>query len=1091
MRHCALKTISPAVRDVPLSALEHQKNLYLFVGPLSLETTLVAANYASKTGSNLAITNNCLGAELYPQDQELQALNRQIFIAAGTQWSQCIGDISEELSASRIESNVMLSSLSDWALQLVQERSQYALQSVTLAGSELAQTLPFWWRVAEKLGMNFSVSLVLPESMDVQERIALEYDMIPEHTLLLTAARITSLTDFFSKKSDEALKLTVLGAEDIQRALPTEDVLPAGTYLGPTVTDVTVLREKMRGRQSYEMDFLSQHQVLLSDVLHTATSPCDALSAGAWGAIHRLFLAHCTGSADKSNPHIARLLTADRAIRDRTYRHQQSTAVLELKTITRRLADIEKSVVWRITAPLRVLPKKPLTLLTSLSPEKMLGVIWNGLPFSSDVRDKVKHYIFSHFFIGPMRRQKIYQDWLNWTASRHSVQPSSAQKWPIKKITDALPLTVAGRHIECLSLADCSDPFKSEDSVKPIAFYLPQFHQIPENDTWWGEGFTEWTNTRASKSAHRIRTAPKTPHESLGYYDLSNPKVMREQATQAEAFGLQGFCFYFYWFGGKTLLELPVQNYFANDDIKFPFMLCWANENWTRTWDGLDQEVLISQNYSAQDDIDFISYVSKYLMAPTYIRIDNKPVLMVYRAEQLPNAHATAKRWREWCQSNGVGDIYLMGCWSFARYDPREIGFDAALITAPVGENVPSIEAPEFCEDTFSGALHDWLSVARRSESYHLISSDFDLYFSVNPAWDNSPRRGANASVLCGNHPTEYESWLINAIEASRLRAKGKDKSAVFINAWNEWAEGAVLEPAADSGFSYLEATKSAVRATSFKDFGNEVAKSKQFTEQCENTRRVVVIHVFYLEEFSQILDSLSALRQDCPLVVTCPRDLCEPVQSLLRQRLFEFLILSVPNKGRDILPFVFLGKEYDFFGADWILKLHTKKSPHREDGSAWLSSFLSALTQIAANPQGTAWSDNSIGLMAPEQNIVPLDYYWGNNAERVMLLMESNLHQQDLEKLIASSSYVAGSMFLMARPVMNKVVELPVSPASFEEEAGQIDGTTAHALERIFGVLAHAQNLSILPVEGVSAELPFEFANPTGRDGAAKELPQ
>jgi lipopolysaccharide biosynthesis protein len=293
-----------------------------------------------------------------------------------------------------------------------------------------------------------------------------------------------------------------------------------------------------------------------------------------------------------------------------------------------------------------------------------------------------------------------------------------------------------------------------------------------------------------------------------------------------------------------------------------------------------------------------------------------------------------------------------------------------------------------------------------------------------------------------------------------------------------------------DSGFSYLEATKSAVKATSFKGFGNEFAKSKQFTEQCENTRRVVVIHAFYLEEFSQILEGLSTLRQDWPLVVTCPQDLCEHVQSLLRQQPCEFLIFSVPNKGRDVLPFLFLGKEYDFFGADWVLKLHTKKSPHREDGSAWLNSFLSALTQVAANPQHAAWKDNSMGLMAPAQHIVPLDYYWGSNAERVTLLMESNLNEQDFEKLIASSSYVAGSMFLMARPLLNKVVTLPVSPASFEEETGQIDGTTAHALERMFGVLAHAHSLTIFPIEIDQSDRAFQFAEPTGTDGAVKDRP-
>lgn len=346
--------------------------------------------------------------------------------------------------------------------------------------------------------------------------------------------------------------------------------------------------------------------------------------------------------------------------------------------------------------------------------------------------------------------------------------------------------------------------------VKYIAYYLPQFHAIPENDRWWGTGFTEWTNV--SRAAPRFvgHYQPRLPAD-LGFYDLSRDEVMTAQIKLARRHGIHGFCFYFYWFNGKTLLETPLKQFLADPAKDFPFCLCWANENWTRRWDGQEQEILIEQSHSARDDIRFIEHISQYLRDPRYIRIDGKPLLLVYRASLLGDARATVRRWRDWCCRNGIGEIHLAAVLSFDIDDPRPFGFDSAVEFPPHQlSNLPPINNKvEMLDRSFSGEILDYretVLLEALGKYPPQGKSPFPRFHGVMTGWDNDARRNGTGRTFHHATPSAYANWLRLASTAT-LRDKPPQQRYVFINAWNEWAEGAHLEPCRHFGHAYLRAT--------------------------------------------------------------------------------------------------------------------------------------------------------------------------------------------------------------------------------------------------------------------------------------------
>ncbi|HEY4155521.1 MAG TPA: glycoside hydrolase family 99-like domain-containing protein, partial [Puia sp.] len=220
-------------------------------------------------------------------------------------------------------------------------------------------------------------------------------------------------------------------------------------------------------------------------------------------------------------------------------------------------------------------------------------------------------------------------------------------------------------------------------NIRPIAFYLPQFHPIPENDSWWGKGFTEWTNVAKARPFFKSHYQPQLPAD-LGFYDLRVPEVRRQQADLARENGIFGFCYYHYWFNGRRILERPFQETLESGEPDFPFMLCWANENWTRIWDGGEHNILLQQHYTEEDDRKHIRELIPVFKDKRYIRIKNKPVFCIYRSSLLPDAAKTLRIWREEARLAGL-ELYLCRVENFGNQgaDFMQAGFDAAIEFQP------------------------------------------------------------------------------------------------------------------------------------------------------------------------------------------------------------------------------------------------------------------------------------------------------------------------------------------------------------------------------------------------------------------------
>jgi lipopolysaccharide biosynthesis protein len=349
--------------------------------------------------------------------------------------------------------------------------------------------------------------------------------------------------------------------------------------------------------------------------------------------------------------------------------------------------------------------------------------------------------------------------------------------------------------------------------ARVVPFYLPQFHPVEQNDRWWGPGFTEWTNVSAARPVYRGHYQPRFPRD-LGFYDLRLDAVRSAQRDLAAASGIEGFMYYHYWFAGQQLLERPV-NALVRSSIQQPFCLMWANENWTRRWDGRHTDVLVAQDYEHVPAAQFLDDVMHLLADERYLTIDGRKVLAVYRPGQLPDLADTIVAWREKARVAGVGELFVLNVDVDVEFDGLEhaldeVGLDGTLGFPPHNHLLEGVHHKGLdVDDRFEGTILSYGAMARAAERDLRRGIEPNYFPGVMVAFDNTARRQWAPDLWYGSNPYTFRRWLASAVRA--VLPRDPERRVVFINAWNEWAEGAVLEPNDRFGKTFLLAVRDVV----------------------------------------------------------------------------------------------------------------------------------------------------------------------------------------------------------------------------------------------------------------------------------------
>jgi hypothetical protein len=354
-----------------------------------------------------------------------------------------------------------------------------------------------------------------------------------------------------------------------------------------------------------------------------------------------------------------------------------------------------------------------------------------------------------------------------------------------------------------------------EPKVKAVAFYLPQFHAIPENDKWWGEAFTEWTNTRKAKPMFEGHYQPHEPHRDFGYYDLTDVTTLKKQAVLAKQHGIYGFCFHLYWFSGKRLLEKPLDLFLAHPEIDINFCICWANENWTRRWDGLDNEILMKQNYSDDDPFRFIEDIQKYIVDKRYIKIDGIPIILVYNPGHIPDVRDVFIKWKDHAEKTGIGKIKILICKTF-EHTPETLHIEDivdGLVEFPP-HGIPPVSVKKIKLVEKNANIYDYKEVVSEIKKEFAVRNrviespvSIPLYHTCMMGWDNAARKNNEWATYAGFSLNVFYEWVLLLVRETLK----KQNNIFFVNAWNEWAEGTYLEPDAQYGYATINTLSKAI----------------------------------------------------------------------------------------------------------------------------------------------------------------------------------------------------------------------------------------------------------------------------------------
>lgn len=612
--------------------------------------------------------------------------------------------------------------------------------------------------------------------------------------------------------------------------------------------------------------------------------------------------------------------------------------------------------------------------------------------------------------------------------------------------------------------------------VKMLAFYLPQFHTFKENDEWWGKGFTEWTNTRAASPRFPGHYQPRTPHKDIGFYDLSDIDTMRRQADLARKHGIYGFCFYYYWFSGKRLMEKPVDLLLEHPEIDLPFCLCWANENWTRAWDGQNRHVLMAQDYSDEDDERFMADMKKYIDDKRYIRIGGKPLVMVYNPGQIPDCHKSFGRWREKAKELGLGDILIWTCQT-ANNTATSLGILDAIdaeVEFPPHDTwlkdyaFPSILIPgkKATIMNYQKMVEGFVQTYQRGDDVKDVQKP--IHRSCMMAWDNAARRKDNWFTYHAFSLKSLYDWVLLICHQAR-RDFAEEERFVFCNAWNEWAEGTYLEPDEKWGYANINTVSRALFHLPFEDRLRFLTPASPVCESLgEKSRIAVQVHMFYPQTLEETVRNLNLIPY--PFDVFISTDTEEKADLIRREmelscRAQKVVVEIFPNRGRDVAPLLSqMAERIDEY--DYLCHIHSKRTLTAGHGNDWRrysfqhlfgsEEYIKRLFHLFEN-------DPTLGLIFPEV-FPPLEYQaqWGGNLEGTRAL----LRKLGVETMPTSDPiFPVGNMFWARCEAVRPLFLAGYKSEDFAEEAGQVNGTLAHCMERAWVYLAEEFGFHALKV--------------------------
>lgn len=472
--------------------------------------------------------------------------------------------------------------------------------------------------------------------------------------------------------------------------------------------------------------------------------------------------------------------------------------------------------------------------------------------------------------------------------------------------------------------------------VKVLAYYLPQFYETEDNNRWWGQGFTEWTNVQAARPLFLGHEQRKLPHPSIGQYRLDSPDILRVQAEQMGDAGVFGMIFYHYWFSGKKILEKPAEMLLAHTDIQMRFCFCWANENWTRKWDGNDSEILLEQSYSEADAREFIRALIPFFRDARHITVDGRPLIFIYRPSLIPGIEDYIKVWSDECVEQGISVPYVVTVLTRGAKGPKTYGADAA--------------AERVLFDWTQGAVRDMISEVHQFEPmggsvllydevakwYQAMAPGRDggsLYRSIIPGFDNTARYGPEAFLVHESSPQTFQQWLSTLVSDSKQHLNESERF-VIVNAWNEWAEGAYLEPDLRNGWAYLNSVGRALEGRPY--------------DQTSNLARLEGLEIHLSVEFSPRL--LSKGRGNLHV-----RELTDCVRKIAEAERWSFGPNNGGQPGKTLVTLYF--RRPGYFGRDSLRNL-VSKAIERQEALVVPRQYSSFEFEAAPNLRGTVSED-------------------------------------------------------------------------------------------------------------------------------------